>query len=603
MRRYSGHIVRVLHRLPLCAAGDLAALCGLPWVTVHRHLSALVEAGWVVRLNLTDPACGPPKPREPVYAISEPARLELLANLARAEADFGPAVGWHLRPRSLPDAITSAPIARAAISCLAQLARAIEIEQDGHLVQVMARSPRARGESLPWGHYEGRWHRDEEHHASEARFAVHVDRDRLPQARRRALVRGWLWRAGGRAGRRQPLLPSERYAPVLVICETEPSERQWHELCRQEMAEHGWQGSPVMLTATVDAIAEDWSLDDTIWRRAGSWRNSDRIPLASVQWRWGPASADERPIDGGNEPLPRLADRATARKPLYPGAGLPQRSATLALKLTRYQHRVIDLLARHPSLSARDLGRYSGVSYERADRECRSMPGGAVVATRYDDGERRYLITDTSLRLTSARAGMGGARKRFAFLNNVRWASPDQPDQPAPRDTRLHDIGAYRAVGLLVEHARAAGMDVRRDFLTERDWRESQQITIPLPDGGCTVWMDEDEDSYRQILVEYERPQRGPERFTKKLTNWVRWYRQHPGQRPLLLVVWDETCSRPNSPPRSIRAMHPPAPGMRELPVVGASARDLEDGGYSAACWLRPDGEFVSLEETLRALA
>ena len=156
--------------------------------------------------------------------------------------------------------------------------------------------------------------------------------------------------------------------------------------------------APVMLTATVDAIAEDWSLDDAIWRRAGSWRNTDRITLASVEWSWEPASADERPVDGGNEPLPRLADRTTARKPLYPGAGLPQRSATLALKLTRYQHRVIDLLARHPSLSARDLSRYSGVAYERADRECRSMPGGAVVATRYDDGERRYLITGTSLR-------------------------------------------------------------------------------------------------------------------------------------------------------------------------------------------------------------
>ena len=234
-----------------------------------------------------------------------------------------------------------------------------------------------------------------------------------------------------------------------------------------------------MLTATVDAIAEDWSLDDAIWRRAGSRRSSDRIPLASVPWRWEPTSTDERPVDGGNEPLPRLADRATARKPLYPGAGLPQRSATLALKLTRYQHRVIDLLARHPSLSARDLGRYSGVSYERADRECRSMPGGAVVATRYADGERRYLITDTSLRLTSARAGMGGARKRFAFFSNVRWASPDQPDQPAPRDTRLHDIGAYRAVGLLAEHARAAGMDVGRDFLTQRAWRESQEIPDP----------------------------------------------------------------------------------------------------------------------------
>ena len=106
---------------------------------------------------------------------------------------------------------------------------------------------------MPWGHYEGRWRRDEgdEYHASEARFAVHVDRDRLPPARRRALVRSWLWRADGRAdwraGRRagrRPLLPSERYAPVLVICETEPSERQWHELCRQEMAEHGGQGPP-----------------------------------------------------------------------------------------------------------------------------------------------------------------------------------------------------------------------------------------------------------------------------------------------------------------------------------------------------------------------
>ena len=309
---------------------------------------------------------------------------------------------------------------------------------------------------------------------------------------------------------------------------------------------------------------------------------ADRIALASVQWRWEPTSTDERPVDGGNEPLPRLADRTTARKPLYPGAGLPQRSATLALKLTRYQHRVIDLLARHPSLSARDLGRYSGVAYERADRECRSMPGGAVVATRYDDGERRYLITGTSLRLTAARAGMGGARKRFAFLNKVRWASPDQPDQPdqpAQRDTRLHEIGAHRVLGLLAEHARAAGMDVGRDFLTERDWRESQHI-ITIPDGGCAVWMDEDADSYRQILVEYERPQRGPERFTEKLTNWVTWYHQHPDQRPLLLAVWDETCSRP----RVASAFYP-----RHAP---ARAGDAGAAGGGREC-ARPRGRRV----------
>ena len=200
---------------------------------------------------------------------------------------------------------------------------------------------------------------------------------------------------------------------------------------------------------------------------------------------------------------------------------------------------------------------------------------------------------------------MGGARKRFATLNKVRWASPDQPDQPdqpGQPDHLLHDIGAHRVVGLLAEHARAAGMDVGRDFLTERDWRESQQIIITIPDGGCAVWMDEDADSYRQILVEYERPQRGPERCIEKLTKWVTWYQQHPGQRPLLLVVWDETSTRHRSPTRSILAMHPPAPGMPELPVVGANVRDLEDGGYSAACWLRPDGERVSLEEALRAL-
>ena len=598
MWRYSGHMVWVLQRLPLSAADDLAALCVLPRVTVQRHLEALLDAGWVVRINLTDPDCGPPQPREPVYALSEPARRALLADLDQAEADFWSAAHWHLRPRSLPDAINSAPIARAAIDFLARLAFALERERAFRLVQVMASPPQARTGFLPWGHYEGRLWRaeDEQSSGSEARFAIHVDRDRLPQKQRRALVRRW----SSRADRGPRLRSSERFAPLLVICETAAGEQRWHALCRRMRDEQGGHDTPVMLTATVDALAADWSFDDAIWRRVGSWRNSDRIALASLRWRWEPTSTDEWPVDGGNEPLQQLADRTTAREPLYPGgARAPQRSAALGLKLTRYQHAVIDLLARHPSLSARDLSRFSGVSYARADRECRSMPGGAVVATRAEDGERRYLISGTSLRLTAARAGMGGARKRFATLNSVHWADPAEP---TPQSRRVHDLGAYRVVGLLAERARAAGMDVGRDFLTEREWRDYFEITRPLPDGGCIVWMDE--ENSRVLLVEYERPQRGPQRLTEKLTEWARWYRDHPRQRPLLLVVWDETSSRHLSPPRSIRAMHPHAPGLPglpALPVLGASVRDLEDGGYSAACWLRPDGELVSLGEALGA--
>ena len=54
--RYTGHVVRVLHRLPTCTAADLAALCGLPPVTLSGSLSALAEADWAVRLILAGDA-------------------------------------------------------------------------------------------------------------------------------------------------------------------------------------------------------------------------------------------------------------------------------------------------------------------------------------------------------------------------------------------------------------------------------------------------------------------------------------------------------------------------------------------------------------------
>ena len=599
--RYSDHVVRVLHRLPLCTAADLAALCDLPLVTLQEELRRLVAAGWVVRLNLTDPGCEPLEPREPVWVISEAARRVMLADPGRAEADFGPLARWQLRPRSVPDAISAAPLVRAGIACLAQLARTIAREEDGRLAWATASPPpraanprRDPDAALQWGHYEGRWRLDEDDAARDARFAIHVDRARVPQRRRELWVRRWY-----QLGERQR--PAVRLTPLLVLCETEQGEERWDELYRREMERRGFSGYPVIVTALIEAATGQWGLDDRIWRQARPGSRTDLVELRKLL-RLQPASPGESPIDRGDEPLRQLADRATSRQQLFTNRGggrPPQRRATLSLSLTRYQHQVIELLARHPWLSARDLGRICDVSYERSDRECRSMPADAVVTSHAHDGERRYLLTKTSVELTAARAGMGGERDRYAGWNAVSWA---RPDEPAPTPT-AHRIGVNRVMGLLVQRARAVEMDVSRTWITEHDWRVSQGNKPPIPDGGCTVWVGEDDDSRCAILVEYERPERGSTRLTEKLNGWNRWYRRWPGRPPLLLVVWDETSSRPGSPAHAIRAMHPPAPGMPELPVLGASVSDLEDGGYSAACWLRPDGAQVSIEAALRALA
>ena len=134
-------------RLPLCTAADLAALCDLPLVTLQEELRRLVAASWVVRLNLTDPGFEPLEPREPVWVISEAARRVMLADTGRAEADFGPLALWQLRPRSVPDAISAAPLARAGIACLAQLARTIARQEDGRLAWATA-SPPTRAANL-----------------------------------------------------------------------------------------------------------------------------------------------------------------------------------------------------------------------------------------------------------------------------------------------------------------------------------------------------------------------------------------------------------------------------------------------------------------------
>ena len=598
--RYTDHVVRVLHRLPLATAADLAALCGLPPVTLREDLRRVVTAGWGVRLTLTDPGCHPLEPREPVYVLSEAARRTMLADLGRAEADFGPLAQWQLRPRSVPDAVAAAPIARAGIGCLAQLARTIAREQDGRLAWAAASPPpRAanprgdRDDPLPWGHYEGRWRLDEDDDALDARFAIHVDRERVPQRQRELWVSRWYQLS-------ERLRPSVRFTPLLVLCETEQGEERWEDLCRREIQRRGYSEYPMIVTAPLESATGQWGPDDQIWQRAGHAARTRRVALGEIL-RTQPPAAGERPVDRGDEPLRQLADDATARQPLFANRGEgrpPQRRATLALSLTRYQHQVIGLLARHPWLSARDLGRICGISHERSDRECRSMPAGAAVTSRAHDGERRYLLTKTSLELTAARAGMGGARDRYARWNAVLWA---RPDKPTPTPT-AHRIGVNQVMGLLVEHARAAGMDVGQELLTEHDWRVAYGNVRPIPDGGCTVWMDEGDDSSREILLEYERPQRGSTRLVEKLNEWKDWYRRWRGRPPLVLVVWDETSTRHGSPPHAIRAMHPPEPAMPGLPVLGASVRDLEDGGYSAACWLRPDGARVSIEAALRAL-
>ena len=347
---------------------------------------------------------------------------------------------------------------------------------------------------------------------------------------------------------------------------------------------------------TIASATGPWGPDDEIWRQAGLRADAPRVPLSQLLLRPAAVAIDGRPVDQGDEPLRQLESKARART-------LPQRAAALSLRLTSYQHRVIELLARHRWLSARDLGRICGVTYEHADRECRTLTPDAVVASRAHDGERRYLLTKTALQLTAARAGMGRNRAEYATANAVPWARPDEP-VPTPQ---AHRIGVNRVMGLLLQGAREAKMAVG-ELLTEHDWRMSEGDGPPIPDGGCTVWVSEDEDSWCEILFEYERPQRGSTRLTDKLNDWEDWYRQRRGPAPLLLVVWDDApaaltnSTRLGSPPLAIQAIHSPDPGTPRIPVLGASASDLERGAYSKACWLRPDGVLVSIKEALEAL-
>ena len=368
--RYTDHIVRVLHRLPLCTAAELAALCSLAPVTLREDLRRLIKAAWVERINLTDPDWERASGREQVYALSEAARRELLADLARAEADFGPLALWQLRPRSVPDAITAAPITRAAIHCLAQLAMTLARKRDGRLAWAAASpTPDAKQllgdhDPLPWGHYEGHWLLDEEDHTRVARFAIHVDHFRVPPRQRGVRVRRW-YRLGESI--RSTMRSTMHFAPLLILCETEQDELLWDDACRRATG-RGILGYPTIVTATIASATEPWGPDDEIWRRVGLSADSPRVPLSQLL-RTSAVAIDGRPVDQGDEPLRQLESKARARM-------LPQRAAALSLRLTSYQHRVIELLARHRWLSARDLGRICGVTYEHADRECRTLTPG-----------------------------------------------------------------------------------------------------------------------------------------------------------------------------------------------------------------------------------
>ena len=177
----------------------------------------------------------------------------MLADLARAEADFGPLALWQLRPRSVPAAITAAPITRAAIRCLAQLARTLARKRDGRLAWAAASpTPDAKQllgdhDPLPWGHYEGRWLLDEDDDTHVARFAIHADRFPVPPHQRGVRVRHW-YRLG------ESRWSTVRFAPLLILCETEQDELLWDDACRRE-PERGFLGYPTIVTATGRSLA------------------------------------------------------------------------------------------------------------------------------------------------------------------------------------------------------------------------------------------------------------------------------------------------------------------------------------------------------------
>ena len=329
--------------------------------------------------------------------------------------------------------------------------------------------------------------------------------------------------------------------------------------------------------------AGPYAIDDPVWwtpRRGRSLALDDLM-----HWQAVPAAEDAEPWPPSE--LPRLGSVTAARKamerPPRPRDQGPADGGTRAA-LSEPEHRIVDLLAEEPWLSATDIARIEDDPREMVQRRLLGLAQRGVASAA-----RRPTMGRGGCCAHPPRPG-GGTR---GFLRRATqfaaWTSLMSLEEP-PTEVNEHQAGVSRARGLLAAAARRAGWSMT--WYTEGYWTRELQLERPRHDGMFLL-----QRGGRRVpvgLLEYERALPGGDSPLNKLAEWAQWYagrRWHRifGQPPLLLFVYGDYGRAPGSLVRAVEACSP------SLPICVGHELTLDEHGLDGEVWRRAGGGPQSL--------
>lgn len=387
-------------RLPLCGERELAALLGIDVRDAGALVHRLTQGSWV----------GTVEPGSPELELRRLAFVREEAAPALADA-FGIAAnelaaGLPVRLRDTIERLARVEITAGVNGFLSGIAAAVRRDRLGELVH--ARSlplavPAARRWWLPGANGYGclragsLW----------APFLVAWDRTSAPDVHRRRRVAAWSTiRAKANPG-------SAAALPLLLVC---PSLRQVH-VWETAVAVHHARGLPLpelWLTTRKELHAP--GSDGAVWRRPGRDR---AVPLVEAL-SWGatpairafavPRSLDIRVPRVTRSPLRNWVDQqwpAEGPRPVW------QRVGALTVSTSPQEKMLIEWVARHPVLSARELTQLLNESRPVVERRLEALERRGAICGADEDkaddttsgSEKRYMAAAIAVRFLALRAG------------------------------------------------------------------------------------------------------------------------------------------------------------------------------------------------------
>ncbi len=263
---------------------------------------------------------------------------------------------------------------------------------------------------------------------------------------------------------------------------------------------------------------------------------------------------------------------------------------SLAVRLTRIEKQVLDLLAAWPLCTTDQLsGLMGGVTRRRANQVLHTLADHGLIRA---EGQL-HVLTDEGLTCVARRdrASVGQVLDRWTaepslgnpqrYTGTALRAMASQPDHHAALTTL--------AAGITAECARSRDYGVLDLLPTSRSavgyWHDDKNYVVH-PDVSFILDLPE---GYRHCFLEYERRATTPRRVRARLENYRRYFRSgyarrdHGGDLPLVLFVFENQDDEDS--------FQDAAEGFDHAPFASSNLETIVQRGILADTWLPPAPE------------